>query len=105
MPDDPTIPFDELKKILDDAVNKYRSLSTLGMDAQNAGMVEYLSSQPAFEVCGTERGVAWANVKNGGLVIFDATGNDKALLSPQLSRHSPRRRMTRRILQRRSVQR
>ena len=77
MPDDPTIPFDELQKILDDTVTKYRSLSALGLDAQNAGMVEYLSSHPAFDACGTERGVAWANVRNGGLVIFDATGNDK----------------------------
>jgi hypothetical protein len=77
MPDDPDISFDEVKTILDGTIATYRSFAGLERDARNSRMAEYLAQHPAFEESGTENGVAWGRVRNGGLVIFDATGNDK----------------------------
>lgn len=79
---DADLSFDDVKTILDDAVAMYRSFEGLEKDAKGSRMAGYLARNPAFAESGTENGVAWGRVRNGGLVIFDGTGNDKGPSGP-----------------------
>jgi hypothetical protein len=76
MPDDPPIAFEDVRIILDETVAMYRSLIGLDNAERNRRMAAYLAQHAAFEDCGAEDDVAWGRVKNGGLVIYDCSGND-----------------------------
>lgn len=79
---DADLSFDQVKTLLDAAVAAFRGLGDPGREAKGRQMAEYLARHPDFEDSGAEGGVAWGRVRNGGLVLFDASGNDRGAFDP-----------------------
>jgi len=76
MPDDTPLGFEDVKAVLDETAEIYRSLKGLDSAERNKRIAAYLVQHPMFEDSGVGEDASWGRLRNGGFEVFDCSGND-----------------------------